>query len=278
MTIENRARRYLAELLEARTGQQIAPARIWCIEITLRPLMLERGFASLDDLVAALMRNSDPALADRVVEALLNHETSFFRDHALFKQLETGGIERMRAARNGRLRIWSAGCSTGQEAYSLAMLFANAPARWEGWAIEIHATDVSGAAIGRAREGRYSRFEIQRGLPVNNMLRWFDQEGDCWQVKPDLPQRISFERQNLLESVTSVPPFDIILCRNVMLYFFPERRRSAFARLAAAIAPDGCLMLGAGETIMGMTDAFLPESDNRGLYRRTTAACQTHAA
>lgn len=278
MTIESRARHHLAGLLETRTGQQIAPGRIWRIEITLRPLMLEQGFASLDDLVAALMRDTDPTLADHVVEALLNHETSFFRDHALFKQLETGGIERLRAIRNGRLRIWSAGCSTGQEAYSLAMLFADAVARWEGWNIEIHATDVSGAAISRAREGRYSRFEIQRGLPVNNMLRWFDQEGDNWQVKPDLPRRISFQRHNLLEAVASTPPFDIILCRNVMLYFSPERRQSAFERLAAAIAPDGCLMLGAGETILGLTDTFVPDSDNRGLYRATTVARHTHAA
>lgn len=259
---------YLAGLLEQRTGQQIGPNRLWRIETVLKAMIRAQGIASLGDLVARLRGGAEPALVDAVLSALLNHETYFFRDTAAFRLIETGVLDQLREARaaDRRLAIWSAGCSTGQEAYSLAMIFANDPARWQDWTIDIQASDVSAAAVERARSGGYSQFEIQRGLPITSMLRWFDQDGETWRVRPALAGRVRFKRHHLLDD--PVPGrFDLILCRNVMLYFNAERRRRAFDRLADALVPDGYLMLGAGETVIGQTDRFGSDPELRGLYR-----------
>ena len=272
MSLDKTALRYLATLLETRTGQQIGPNRLWRVETVLKALMRERGIASLEKLVTMLGSGGDPALAAAVVEALLNNETFFFRDAQSFDLLRNGALETLRLARaqTRRLGIWCAGCSTGQEAYSLAMIFADAPAKWDGWSIDITATDVSEAAIEKARAGYYSQFEIQRGLSVSAMLKWFDQVGEDWRVKRELARYLRFRRHNVLTAQTG--QFDLILCRNVLLYFSPERRREAFDRLAASLAPDGYLMLGAGETVIGQTDAFISAPELRGLYRKAPAA------
>lgn len=271
MTIDRAALGHLAALLEERTGQQIGPNRLWRVETVLKSLMRERDVAHLDALVATLHTGRDPALASAVVEALLNNETFFFRDAQAFDLLRDGALERLRDSRahSKRLRIWCAGCSTGQEAYSLAMMFADTPSRWGDWMIDITATDVSEAAIAKARAGFYTQFEIQRGLPVSSMLRWFDQVGEEWRVKRPLARYLRFRQHNLLEAQTGV--FDLILCRNVLLYFSRETRRAAFDRLADAIASDGYLMLGAGETVLGQTEAFTSAPDLRGLYRRAAS-------
>ena len=266
MTGDKNAVRYLAGLLEQRTGQQIGPNRLWRVETVLKSLMKARDIVDLRALADAIASRRDPALVDEVVEALLNNETFFFRDAQMFDQLRTSVLERFREARAGsrRLSIWCAGCSTGQEAYSLAMIFAGSPARWDGWTIDITATDVSDAALAKARAGYYTQFEIQRGLPVMSMLRWFDQVGHDWRVKRELSRYVRFRRHNLLMAQTG--RFDLILCRNVLLYFSPDRRREAFDRLADSLASDGLLMLGAGETVIGQTDAFTTSPDVRGLY------------
>jgi chemotaxis protein methyltransferase CheR len=272
MSIDQGALRSLATLLETRTGQQIGPNRLWRIETVLKSLMRERGIANLDALVAALALGRDAGLGTEVVEALLNNETFFFRDAQAFDLIRTGALETLRKARAAekRLRIWCAGCSTGQEAYSLAIMFAESPARWDGWTIDITATDVSEAAIQKARGGFYTQFEIQRGLPVGAMLRWFDQVGQDWRVKRELARYLRFRRHNLLMAQTG--SFDLILCRNVLLYFSPDRRREAFGRLASSLVPDGYLMLGAGETVIGQTDDFASAPELRGLYRKVAGA------
>lgn len=268
MSMDKTALRYLATLLEQRTGQQIGPNRLWRVETVLKSLMRARGIPDLEALVAVIAAGRDVTLASEVVEALLNNETFFFRDAQAFELLRNGALERLRQQRaaSRRISIWCAGCSTGQEAYSLAMIFADAPAKWDGWTIDITATDVSEAAIAKARAGYYSQFEIQRGLPVGAMLRWFDQVGEDWRVKRELARYLRFRRHNILMAQTG--RFDIILCRNVLLYFSAERRREAFDRLAASMMPDGYLMLGAGETVIGQTDAFVSAPELRGLYRR----------
>lgn len=272
MSIDGAALRHLTSLLEQRTGQQIGPNRMWRVETVLKSLIKARGIPDLDALVAALLGGRDTTLATDVVEALLNNETFFYRDAQSFDLIKNGALERLREARasSKRIGIWCAGCSTGQEAYSLAMMFADAPAKWGDWTIDITATDVSEAAITRARAGFYSQFEIQRGLPVSSMLRWFDQVGQDWRVKRDLARYLRFRRHNLLMAQTG--RFDLILCRNVLLYFSPERRREAFDRLATSLQPDGYLMLGAGETVIGQTDAFASSAELRGLYRKTANA------
>ncbi|WBO21449.1 CheR family methyltransferase [Sphingomonas abietis] len=276
MEISDSAIRILAGLLEARTGQQLAIGRRWRIDMALRPLIAKHGVPSLDELVHRLAAGRNAALVDEAIEALLNHETFFYRDLNAFRLLDEQGLVRLQAARaaSRRLRIWSAGCSTGQEAYTLAMMIADQPDRWRGWTIDILGTDLSPVAVERARLGRYSQFEIQRGLPVNQMLRRFDQDGEYWQATAPLRQAVRFRTHNLL----AAPPvglFDVVLCRNVLLYFSSDVRSLVFGRIASAMAPDGLLMLGAGETVMGQTDAFVSDFEARGLYRKRVDIAQS---
>ncbi|HEU0134697.1 MAG TPA: protein-glutamate O-methyltransferase CheR [Allosphingosinicella sp.] len=271
MQVSDASSRILAGLLEARTGQQLTMSRRWRIETALSPLMRERDIGSLDSLVAALVARSDERLADLVVEALLNNETFFFRDRQSFELLLGPAVRRLEQSRRRtrRLSIWCAGCSTGQEAYSVAMHFAEQKARWGGWTIEILGTDVSRSAVEQARSGIYSQFEVQRGLAVVQMMRWFEElPGAAWRISPDLRRAVRFEVGSLVGQSPPGGPFDIILCRNVLLYFSPEMRRLAFGRLAAAAAEDSALMLGAGETVIGQTDAFVSDPECRGLYQR----------
>lgn len=273
MEVSDVSSRILAGLLETRTGQQLTMSRRWRIETALGGLMRDRGIASLDQLITALVAGREPWLAGEVVDALLNNETFFFRDRAAFDLVLKSVLPSLQRAREAekRISIWCAGCSTGQEAYSLAMSFLDDRVRWQGWTIDILATDVSRTAVERAREGVYSQFEVQRGLSVLQMMRWFtDEEGQQWRISKQLRDRVRFDVHNLTEA----PPrgrFDVILCRNVLLYFSDATRTAVFQRLAEASAPDGYLMLGAGETIIGHGSDFVTDPDNRGLYIRNVA-------
>ncbi|MFS0737057.1 protein-glutamate O-methyltransferase CheR [Sphingomonas sp. 1P06PA] len=265
--------RMLTGMLEQRTGQQIGPGRAWRMELALKQLMREQRLDSLDAVASRVAGGRDPRLADAVIEALLNNETSFFRDAGMFQLLAEAALPRLITARaeTRRLRIWSAGCSTGQEAFSLAMTVIDDP-RLAGWAIDIVATDVSRGAIDQARSGRYSQLEIQRGLPVRLMMRWFEREGASdWIARPALRDRVRFHVHSLLDAAPLPARFDLVLCRNVLLYFDSATRRRVFDRLAGAIAPDGVLMLGAGETVIGQTERFASDPDLRGLYRRAAS-------
>ncbi|MDQ4088457.1 MAG: protein-glutamate O-methyltransferase CheR [Pseudomonadota bacterium] len=275
MELTDASQRILAGLLEARTGQRLTFSRRWRIDSALAAIMRERGFATIEQLVAKMVSGRDSELTETVIEALLNNETYFFRDRLPFDLLFGGPLKRLEQARarEKRLAIWCAGCSTGQEAYSLAMSFADDPPRWRGWKIDIVGTDLSRSAIERARAGVYSQFEVQRGLPVVQMIRWFEElGGGDWGISPSLLGAVRFQVANLTDPPPRPGRFDIILCRNVLLYFSPEMRRLAFARLAEAIAPDGSLMLGAGETVIGQTDAFVSDPQCRGLYIPAAAA------
>jgi chemotaxis protein methyltransferase CheR len=281
MQVSDSAGRILAGLLEARTGQQLTMSRRWRIETALQPLMRERGVATLDSLVAALVVREDEGLADAVVESLLNNETFFFRDRQAFELLLGPALSRLEAARRGerRLAIWCVGCSTGQEAYSVALHFAEQKLRWTGWTIDILATDVSRGAIEQARSGVYSQFEVQRGLPVTQMMRWFEEyPGASWRIAPELRRAVRFEIRNLVGGAAPSERFDIILCRNVLLYFSPAVRKSAFSRLGETLADDGTLMLGAGETVIGQTEAFVSDPECRGLYRRAPSRSERRRA
>ncbi len=259
----------LNTLLEMRTGQQLAANREWRIETALKPLLRDLNLASLDDLVEAVQRS--PEVADQTVDALLNQESSFFRDAAVIEMVAEA-VATIRAEQDGRrIRIWSAGCSVGQEPLSLAMLFAEQESQHETLPPDIVASDVSEAALVRARAGRYSHFEIQRGLPVRRMMRWFDQQGEDWVAKPELVRRIAFRRLNLIADPLPVGRFDVILCRNVLLYLPLDLRRRVLDRFATVIRPGGLLVLGAGETVIGQTEAFRPSPRYRGLYEAVPA-------
>jgi chemotaxis protein methyltransferase CheR len=267
--ISDSSSRILAGLLEARTGQQLTLSRRWRIETALSALMRERGIATLDELITILVMGKEPNLSQQVVEALLNNETYFFRDRAPFDLLERYALPELakRRHKSKRIRIWSAGCSTGQEAYSLAMLFAQAPDQWRGWTVDILATDVSTSCVERARVGSYSQFEVQRGLGINQMIKWFEECADGWRAVEELRRPVRFQVHNLLEPPPHPGGFDIVLCRNVMLYLSADKKALAFERLAASMAEDGWLMLGAGETVIGQTNKLGADINARGLYR-----------
>jgi len=271
MQVSDSSSRILAGLLEARTGQQLTMSRRWRIETALASLLRERGIGTLDELITILVMGREPALATLVVEALLNNETYFFRDRQPFDLLTTSALPALAKARadKKRLRIWSAGCSTGQEVYSLAMLFAEDPAQWQGWTIDILGTDVSSAVVDRARSGTYSQFEVQRGLGITQMIRWFEECDAGWRAVEPIRRPVRFQVHNLLEPPPHPGQFDIVLCRNVLLYLSSEKRTLAFDRLASAMASDGALMLGAGETVIGQTKRLSACRETRGLYRLT---------
>ena len=269
MHISDSSSRILAGLLEARTGQQLTMSRRWRIETALAALMRDRGIGTLDELITILVMGSEPNLSVQVVEALLNNETYFFRDRSPFDLLARCALPELAVRRQKakRIRIWSAGCSTGQEVYSLAMMFAEEPEKWLGWTIDVVGTDVSTACIDRARSGVYTQFEVQRGLGINQMIKWFEECADGWRAVEALRKPLRFQVHNLLEPPPHPGGFDIVLCRNVLLYLSPDKKALAFDRLASAMAEDGWLMLGAGETVIGQSTKLGADIKARGLYR-----------
>lgn len=255
----------LTALLEARTGQQIAAYRSWRLDTALKPLLRDCKLDTLDQLVTQLLEGSDRHIGDRIVDALVNQETSFFRDAQVFDLLVEAVTQAETTHR--RVRIWCAGCSTGQEPLSLAMLFAERRDTSGAPMPEIVATDVSDAVIARARTGRFTQFEIQRGLPVRRMVRWFETTGSDWVAKPELLSMVTFRRMNLVSDSPPPGQFDIVLCRNVLLYLSPDTKRDVFPKIAAAMKPGAVFVMGAGETVIGQTRLLEPSKRFRGCYQ-----------
>jgi chemotaxis protein methyltransferase CheR len=265
----------IAGLLRERTGQVISEDRRWRIDRAIEAVLRKRGIARNGDILTLLTQPDATAVEDELVEALLNNETYFFRDRQVFTQLATTVLPALCRARteSRHLRIWSAGCSTGQEALSLAiMLIEQGITASNGWTVELVATDVSLGAIDIARRGLYSRFEIQRGLSVGQMLRHFSEQDDGWQASRQLLGMIRYEVGNLLERPMHGPPFDLILCRNLMLYFDDTAKRAACARLHAALAPHGRLLLGGGEGTLDRATGFVAAAADCALYRQAGQA------
>ncbi|RXZ64166.1 CheR family methyltransferase [Pelagerythrobacter rhizovicinus] len=271
MEVTQISHRIIADLLLERTGQQLTEGRQWRVGSALTDVFREYGIDNVDQLVCMLDRNDSEEISRKVVEALLNNETYFFRDRQLFQRLSDTVLPDLAAKRAGtrRLAIWSVGCSTGQEALSLSMMFADRPQMWRGWKIEILGTDISSRAISAARRACYSQFEIQRGLGVAQMLRHFSETPRGWVPDPALLAPICYRVGNVLDTPIRPERFDLVLCRNVLLYFDTATRRRALGRVADSLRSDGWLMLGAGETMAGNSGRFAPATDVQGLYRCT---------
>lgn len=272
MEVSEASYQIIADLLASRTGQHLTESRRWRVGTALSGVFRENGISNVDQLVCLLdeprRRSHDRDLATEVVEALLNNETYFFRDKPTFDQIPDKILPELKRRRehSRRLSIWCAGCSTGQEVHSLAMLFEENTEHWQGWTIDILGTDVSHKAIRTARMGLYSQFEVQRGLGVAQMLRHFEETPHGWQIQDHVRRVTRFQQHNVLSDPPARARFDLILCRNVMLYFDQETRVQVFERIASAMARDGFLMLGAGETVIGQTRAFVPAQEHMSLY------------
>ncbi len=263
--------RFLARLVHRRAGLVLDTGKQAMIERRLEPVMRRFGFKTLEAMMAELGHGHE-ALAAAATEAMTINETSFFRDPALFARLGNEILPALLAARakEKRLRIWSAACSTGQEAYCLAIMLNNLGLAETGWSIDLIATDISAEAISRAERGYYTTYEAQRGLTEGDLAVWFQAEPGGYAVAPQLRRAVTFRRFNLLDSYGWLDDLDLVLCRNVLIYFDSETKLSVLERMAGAMAPGGVLALGETDTAQPLPGLFraLPGS---GLYSRAPA-------
>jgi chemotaxis protein methyltransferase CheR len=259
---------YLRKFLKDNSGLDLSADKQYLIESRLLPLARKAGLSGINELVQKLQGGSR-ALITNVVEAMTTNETFFFRDKVPFDHFRDTimpDVLKARAARKS-VRIWCAAGSTGQEPYSLAMCLKEMGAALAGWRVEIVATDLSQEVLEKAKAGIYSQFEVQRGLPIQMLVKHFKQTGETWQINPELRAMVQHRQLNLLHDFAQLGIFDVIFCRNVLIYFDQETKINIFNRLARQIEPDGFLVLGAAETVVGLTDTFRPIAERRGLYK-----------
>lgn len=263
---------FLRKLLHERSGLDLASDKQYLIESRLVPLARKAGLPGIPELVVKLKSGAEALTAD-VVEAMTTNETFFFRDKVPFDHLKQTILPEVLAARASRrsLRIWCAASSTGQEPYSIAMCLKEISAQIAGWRVEILATDLSPSVLEKSKAGIFSQFEVQRGLPIQMLVKHFTQTGELWQLNADIRGMVQHRQLNLLQDFTHLGMFDVIFCRNVLIYFDQETKANIFGRLARMVEPDGYLLLGAAETVVGLTDAFKPYPERRGLYRPSGA-------
>jgi chemotaxis protein methyltransferase CheR len=265
---------FLRSYLKTRSGLALSGEKRYLIESRLGPICRRFNLATLHDLANALKSGPTGAMEKAVVEAMTTNETVFFRDQApfdLFRDVLLPEAMARRAAQR-RLRIWCAAASTGQEPYSLAMLLHEAAPRLAGWSVDLIATDLSTEVLEKAKAGLYSHFEVQRGLPVQLLIKHFEQHGEQWRIAAKLRQMVDFRPLNLLQPFDTLGTFDIIYCRNVLIYFDAATKGDVLARIGGSLAPDGALLLGAAETVIGLTDRLVPNTRHRGLSKPARAA------
>jgi chemotaxis protein methyltransferase CheR len=258
---------FLRKRLKERSGLVLSADKQYLVESRLLPVARKAGFAGLGELVDALRLGNAEALMTEVVEAMATNESYFFRDKIPFDQFRSTIMPGLLTARqNARtIRIWCAAASTGQEPYSLAMTLREMGRELAGWHIEIAASDLSNEVLEKARQGVYSQFEVQRGLPIQLLIKYFTQAGDLWQIAPEIRAMVKFRQINLLSDFSMMGRFDLIFCRNVLIYFDQQTKIDVLNRLARITASDGYLVLGSAETVVGLTDSFKVVPDKHGL-------------
>ncbi|QOZ27837.1 protein-glutamate O-methyltransferase CheR [Bradyrhizobium sp. CCBAU 51753] len=269
---------YLRKLLKERSGLDLSADKQYLVESRLVPLARRSNLAGIPELVQRMKGGAEP-LTSEVVEAMTTNETFFFRDKIPFDHLKEllPGLAQARAARRS-LRIWCAASSTGQEPYSIAMLLKEMTALFTGWRIEIVATDLSQAVLEKSKAGLFSQFEVQRGLPIQMLVKYFVQKGELWQLNADIRGMVQHRQLNLLQDLSHLGTFDVIFCRNVLIYFDQDTKAGIFAKIARMLEPDGVLALGAAESVVGITNVFRPFPERRGLYQPSSAVARAGAA
>ncbi len=265
---------YLRKLLKERSGLVLSSDKQYLLESRLLPIVRRLELGNLGALVARLRAPGAEALITRVVEAMTTNESFFYRDKIPFDNFVEAIMPALLTARANqrRIRIWCAAASTGQEPYSLAMCLKEMGARLTGWRVEILGTDLSLDVLEKATAGIYSQFEVQRGLPVQHLIKYFTQQGEMWQVSPEIRAMVQYRPFNLLQDFTQLGMFDVVFCRNVLIYFDQQTKIDILQRIARVMPSDGFLVLGAAETVVGLTEGFRPLSDRRGVYAPNLAA------
>ena len=258
----------LCRLLRERSGLALLADKQYLVESRLQPVADRFGLDGLSMLIGRLKAPNAEGLIAEVVEAMTTKETLFFRDKIPFESFRNVMMPALMAARAAerRIRIWCAAAATGQEPYSLAIALTEMGGQLDGWRVEIVATDISNGALEKAKSGIYSQFEVQRGLPIQLLIKYFQRTGETWQIAPELHARIQFRQLNLLDYFGHLGTFDIVFCRNVLIYFDVPTKTAVLDRLARVMAGDGYLVLGGAETVMGLTEGFDVVADQPGIY------------
>lgn len=254
-------------LLYKESGLVVTPEKAYLLESRLMPVAKKHMLASLDDLTDRL-RSAPPAnLLKDVVDAMTTNETMFFRDQRPFDRFRDLIMPHYQATQPGKkLKVWCAACSSGQEPYSLGMTFKENQHKFPGMSLEIYATDLSHDILEQAKRANYSQFEVQRGMPTMMLLKYFTQEGDRWILKDDIKNMVRFGEFNLLNSMATLGSFDIVFCRNVLIYFDRDTKADILGRIKKVLNPNGFLFLGGTETVLGVTDEFKALKGERGIY------------
>jgi chemotaxis protein methyltransferase CheR len=258
---------FIAAMVRERSGLVLSADKTYLVESRLAPLARRDGFPSIDELVTAIKVRRDSNLIDAVVDAMTTNETFFFRDKTPFDIFEQTILPELVARkRGGTIRVWCAAASTGQEAYSLAMVADAMGPRMGGCKLEILGTDISERCLEKAKAGVYTQFEVQRGLPVQMLLKHFKKDGEAWKIDDRLKTNIRHRPMNLLDDFRGLGRFDVIFCRNVLIYFDTPTKKQVLERMSQQVDGPGYLLLGAAETVLGVTDTFKPVPNQRGLY------------
>jgi len=255
------------DLLKEKSGLTLTPDKSYLLDSRLTPVARKWNYANLEVMTMALRAMPPADLLKDVVEAMTTNETSFYRDSKPFDQFRDIIIPHLLKTRpSKRVRIWCAASSTGQEPYSLAMLIKENAAKLPGWNFEIVATDIDTTVLESARKAEYSQFEVQRGLPIQMLMKYFEQKADRWALKQEIKSMVQFKYFNLLEPMATLGKFDIIFCRNVLIYFDRDTKAKVLQNMSTLIPDDGFVILGGAETVLGITDAFKPMDNTRGIY------------
>ena len=265
-------RELVSQLCATRVGVRVDPEKAYLIESRLAPVARRDGFGSIGDMLSMLRERREDKLAWSIVEAMVQSESAFFRDRepfALFRDEVLPSLARLRGAEP--VRIWSAACASGQEVYSLAMIVEDERGRLPGLKVELFGTDIGERQLEKAQSGLYTQVEVQRGLPIRQLIRHFEPSDDMWRVSPRLRQMIRWRRVNLVADLSTAGRFDVIFCRYVLSTLVEPMKGRLLINLARALSPDGFLFLGEQESAAGLSDAFEPVAGRPGLYARNPA-------
>jgi chemotaxis protein methyltransferase CheR len=260
---------YVVKMVYEKSGIHLTADKAYLVESRLTPLARKRNFAGLDEFLLDLRTKPDAKLVSDIIEAMTTNESSFFRDQKPFDQFRQVILPRLLEIRRDRktIRIWSAACSSGQEPYSLAMILHEERAKMLGWRTEIVATDISQEIVDKAKTGCYSQFEVQRGMPIQSLVKYFSQDGDHWTLHDELRRMVTFKLFNLMDDPTSLGVFDVVFLRNVLIYFDQPTKAKVLEKISRRMPSDGLLVLGGAETVIGVSDRFKPHEDQRGVYK-----------
>ncbi|SOB95460.1 CheR family methyltransferase [Thalassospira xiamenensis] len=259
---------FVSRLIKSKSGLVLSQDKTYLLESRLMPIARKRGLKDLTELIAAL-RGGDRVLVEEVVDAMTTNESFFFRDTKPFDQFRHVVLPHMIKERASKrhLRIWCAAASSGQEPYSLAMILDEFKTQLSGWRVEIIGTDISREILTKARAGLYSQFEVQRGLPIQLLVKYFQKKEDQWQISQEIRSKVQYKEFNLLDDFRPLGQFDIVYCRNVLIYFDQPTKTDVLARISALMPDDGFLFLGGAETVLGISDKFKPLARQRGIYQ-----------